>query len=279
MGNNKFCKEIWSRGKEETKKYYKKDRRGWTFNIGFATISAITAPIIDCYLGATMMIDSRRAILAGLIAGVIVFILWYLGVRLYFWITSPAKTYYEHEKKIKKLEKQISIIEEPEKLKVRQQFFKVERDHFYTWIENYSNKKIVDVEAHIQIVHMITSKYEGHESRFMRQLIPPERENILDEKVIRAGNNLKICVATGVFDENQIVFSDKKLFFKDFENAVFKVFMEINGKYEGENEYKKNLFDIDIEVDLSKKYIGLAGIREFAEKLVEVFPNEKRKSK
>ena len=272
MKKNQYKKRIWKQSLINTKKEF--SNRAELMKFVIASLLIIAAILLLSIIGIHFVSGSAPFILWQILGGDIVLT---TASWLSIYIISFLNMWKVAEEEHDYLEKNLQKFENPEKLMVRQTTFRVDRNNFFRYIENYSNRKIIDAEAHIQTVHMITSKHEGHEAVFSKSLVTVNKKNILMESEIRPGNGLELLLASAIFDKNRVVFAFGNLIFDEVENAIFKVFINVSGKYEGDNEYKKNLIDTEIEVDMRENFISLNGMREFAEKLEKEFSLGKEK--
>lgn len=93
---------VQKRGKKDTQEYYHKDRRGWAYNVGSAILFAIISPIVYGSMGLIMPNQFWLSILAGVISGAIFFVIWRIGVSVYFLFEASRKLYEEKESELEK---------------------------------------------------------------------------------------------------------------------------------------------------------------------------------
>lgn len=221
MENNGYCKEVWSKGKEETKKYYSEDRRGWVFNVVSSLLVAIIIPIINCVFGVVMIENFWLSVLAGVTSGIIFFVIWYIGTRICFWLSSPAKMYHEQEKTIKGLQAKIK------RKKEIKRNISIKRDTelylgnsiVYLKIDNQENKDIRDCYAtmrRLEYKHILgESTKEQYQKDYIWQnwlVVSNLNKNYLswpafdqkEEKIIRAKSVQRIDIAR--IEKDKLVF-------------------------------------------------------------------------
>jgi len=89
---------VWKRAKRDTREYYRKDRRGWLYNIGSALLVAIVTPIVSYFLGQIAKPrDFWLSLLAGVLAGLVVLVIWFAGVFISHLWHVPATTFREKQ--------------------------------------------------------------------------------------------------------------------------------------------------------------------------------------
>lgn len=107
MNKKSYLTLVWERGINDTKDYYRNDRRAWVYNVGSAIVVAIITPIVSYLLGQiTIPSQLGISILVGVIAGAIVFIVWLFGVFIYHIWESPRNLYNDREQEIGKILKE-----------------------------------------------------------------------------------------------------------------------------------------------------------------------------
>lgn len=100
MKKKNFLALVWERGCKDNTEYYHKDSRAWAYNIGATILFAVVTPIVLYIFGQIPMPSQLGyAVLAGIIAGAIVFSVWYVGTFLCHLIQAPAKMYREEKRK------------------------------------------------------------------------------------------------------------------------------------------------------------------------------------
>lgn len=94
---------FFKKGYRDTKEYYHKDKRGWTFNISSSVLVVIIASVVSYYLGDINMPGQlAHSLWVGLLDGGIFLVIWLAGVFVYHWIKAPYSLYKEEKRKADK---------------------------------------------------------------------------------------------------------------------------------------------------------------------------------